>query len=80
MKGGDFCWPPAGTRNWPLTSMALTYASDAMNARVVIIKMLPGNEASVRLARSLGARWIRQEPSDSGATFDVYELVMNRAG
>jgi hypothetical protein len=23
VKGGDFCWPPAGTKNWPLTAHPL---------------------------------------------------------
>lgn len=57
--------------------MALKYGSEEMRARVAIIKMLPENEASVRFARSLGAQWIRQEPSDAGATFDVYELAID---
>jgi len=57
--------------------MALEYGFEEMKARVVIIKMLTENEASVRLAKCLGAQWIRQEPSEAGTTLEVYEIAID---
>jgi RimJ/RimL family protein N-acetyltransferase len=54
--------------------LALNYASTSMKANTAIIKMLLGNVSSQHLALSLGAAFVRQEPSNSGGTFQVFSL------
>jgi len=56
--------------------LALRYAHDILMARTVIIKMLPDNEYSTKLAESLGAVYSGTEPSDAGSEFKVYKLDM----
>jgi len=56
--------------------LALRYAHDTLMARTVIIKMLPDNEYSTKLAESLGAVYVGSEPSDAGSEFKVYKLDM----
>ncbi|MGC1419346.1 MAG: GNAT family protein [Acidimicrobiales bacterium] len=57
--------------------LALGYASTSMSAKAAIIKMLPGNEKSRNLALALGARYVDDEPSDGGATFHVFRLMLH---
>jgi hypothetical protein len=45
-------------------------------ARTAIIKMLPDNEYSTRLAESLGAIYVGTETSAAGSEFKVYKLAM----
>jgi RimJ/RimL family protein N-acetyltransferase len=52
--------------------LALTYAVTSMGAKAAIIKMLPENVSSRNLALGLGAHYLREEPSDGGATFQVF--------
>ena len=54
--------------------LALRYASEAMGARVAVIKILSGNAASMGVARRLGAVQTGTEPSDAGGTFIVHQL------
>jgi len=56
--------------------LALGYAATSMGATAAIIKMLHGNEGSQHLALSLGARYARDEPSDGGGTFQVFEVEL----
>lgn len=48
--------------------LALGYAASTMGSQVVIIKILEGNEASLGVARNLGAEATGTEPSDKGST------------
>ena len=34
MKGGDFCWPLASTRNWPLTIVAATQMDYSLRLQI----------------------------------------------
>jgi RimJ/RimL family protein N-acetyltransferase len=56
--------------------LALRYAHDILMARTAIIKMLPDNEYSTRLAESLGAIYVGTETSAAGSEFKVYKLAM----
>jgi RimJ/RimL family protein N-acetyltransferase len=58
------------------SALALRYAHDILKARTVIIKMLPGNEYSTRLAEKLGAVYVGTEPSEAGGQYKVYRLDM----
>jgi RimJ/RimL family protein N-acetyltransferase len=53
---------------------ALTYAGTSMGAKEALIKMLPENVSSRKLALELGARYQGQEPSDAGAIFQIFEV------
>lgn len=55
--------------------LALAYAVKEMGARTAIIKVLEGNEASLGVARRLGAVESRREPSGGGGVF----IVLRRA-
>ena len=57
--------------------LALEYARASLDAQAVVIKMLTGNESSRNLALALGAHHVGEEPSDSGATFDVFRLWLH---
>lgn len=52
--------------------LALTYSATSMGATTAIIKILPGNVSSRNLAISLGAHYLRDEPSDGGESFQVF--------
>jgi RimJ/RimL family protein N-acetyltransferase len=54
--------------------LALNYASTSMDARTVVIKMLPDNVNSKNLAQSIGANYGGEEPSEAGRTFDVFKM------
>jgi RimJ/RimL family protein N-acetyltransferase len=54
--------------------LALNYASTTMGATTAIIKMLPGNVSSHKLALSLGAHFVRDETPEGGKTFRVLEV------
>lgn len=56
--------------------LALNYATISMDARTVVIKMLPDNVRSKNLALSIGANYIGEEPSDAGKTFDVFKMSL----
>lgn len=58
--------------------LVLRYAVDVLGATTAVIKMLPGNESSLRLAVSLGATYVGTAPSDAGATFVVYKVALQR--
>jgi RimJ/RimL family protein N-acetyltransferase len=57
--------------------LALEYARASLDGQAVVIKMLTGNESSRNLALALGAHHFGEEPSDSGATFDVFRLWLH---
>jgi hypothetical protein len=46
----------------------------SMGTKAVIIKMLTANVSSRNLALGLGAHYLREEPSDGGETFQVFEV------
>jgi RimJ/RimL family protein N-acetyltransferase len=56
--------------------LALQFARDILKARTAIIKMLPGNEYSTKLAESLGAVYMGTEPSEAGSQYNLYLLDM----
>jgi RimJ/RimL family protein N-acetyltransferase len=56
--------------------LALSYATRSLGSRCAVIKMLPGNVSSKNLARSLGARYTGDEPSDAGKMFEVFKLTL----
>jgi RimJ/RimL family protein N-acetyltransferase len=58
------------------SQLALKYASTSMGAKTAVIKMLLGNVSSHNLALGLGARYLREEPSDAGGTFQVFSLKL----
>jgi len=51
--------------------LALAHAAKEMGARTAIIKVLEGNQASLSVARRLGAVESRREPSGGGGVFIV---------
>jgi RimJ/RimL family protein N-acetyltransferase len=57
--------------------LALDYAARVLGASSAVIKILDGNEASVGVARSLGAEVIGDEPSDAGGRFIVFRLPLH---
>ena len=56
--------------------LALSYAADTMGAETAVIRMLPGNEFSMKFAKSLGATYAGEEPSFAGDTFKVFKLSL----
>jgi RimJ/RimL family protein N-acetyltransferase len=54
--------------------LALRYAAEQMGARTAVIRTLPGNERSLKLATSLGAVPSGEEPSYAGGVFQVFRL------
>ncbi|MEO9181218.1 MAG: GNAT family N-acetyltransferase [Acidimicrobiales bacterium] len=54
--------------------LALHYAQDILSGRTAVVKMLPGNQYSTRLALNLGATYVDNPPSDAGSEFTVYKL------
>ena len=56
------------------SQLALNYASTSTGAKTAMIKMLLGNVTSHDLALSLGAHYLREEPSDAGGTCQVFRL------
>ena len=56
--------------------LALSYAADTMGAETAVIRILPSNESSMNLARSLGATYAGEEPSYAGDTFKVFKLSL----
>jgi RimJ/RimL family protein N-acetyltransferase len=56
--------------------LALRYAHDILKAETMLIKMLPGNEYSTRVAERLGAVYVGTEPSEVGSPYKVYRLDM----
>jgi RimJ/RimL family protein N-acetyltransferase len=56
--------------------LALNYATKSLGSRCAVIKMLPGNVSSKNLARSLGAHYTGDEPSDAGRMFEVFMLTL----
>jgi len=59
--------------------LALRYAANEMNLRTAIIKVLEGNEASLGVARSLGAVECGSAPSAGGGSFVVFRLDLIQA-
>jgi RimJ/RimL family protein N-acetyltransferase len=53
---------------------ALRYAAAEMDARVAVLKILEGNEASLGVARHIGAKVVGREPSERGGVFVVHRL------
>jgi len=53
-------------------ALALAFAVRSMGATRAIVKVLDWNEASLAVARRLGARPIGSEPSEAGGTFVVF--------
>jgi len=60
--------------------LALAYAARSMGARTAIIKMLPGNLASLNLAQGLGAKYVGDESSDASRTVKVFTLCLHSLG
>lgn len=56
--------------------LALRYAAKVLGATTALIKLLPGNVPSRRLAEGLGATLIGTAPSDAGATHLVYRVAL----
>jgi RimJ/RimL family protein N-acetyltransferase len=56
--------------------LALEYAERVVGASSAVIKILDGNEASLGVARNLGAEMIGREPSDAGGRFIVFRLSL----
>jgi RimJ/RimL family protein N-acetyltransferase len=56
--------------------LALDYAASEMGATTATIKVLTWNEASIGVARALGAVDIGREASEAGGTFVVFELSL----
>jgi RimJ/RimL family protein N-acetyltransferase len=56
--------------------LALDYAGRVLGVSSAVIKILDGNEASLGVARNLGAEMIGHEPSDSGGRFIVFCLPL----
>jgi RimJ/RimL family protein N-acetyltransferase len=56
--------------------LALDYAAQALGASCAVIKILEGNEASLGVARNLGAELVGHEPSDAGGRFVVFHLPL----
>jgi RimJ/RimL family protein N-acetyltransferase len=54
--------------------LALRYAAEEMGARTAVIRTLPGNEYSLKLAASLGGVYSGEEPSYAGAVFKVLRV------
>jgi ribosomal-protein-alanine N-acetyltransferase len=54
--------------------LALGYARDTLGAKTAVMKMLPGNRFSMKLARSLGGNYVGNEPSDAGSEFMIFKL------
>ena len=54
--------------------LALHYARDVLSGRTAVMKILPGNLYSRRLALSLGATCVGNQLSDAGSEFTVYKL------
>jgi RimJ/RimL family protein N-acetyltransferase len=59
------------------SKVALRYATKEMGARQAMVKVLQGNEASLAVARRLGAEPSVTEPSDLGGThlINVIQLI-----
>jgi RimJ/RimL family protein N-acetyltransferase len=57
--------------------LALDYASTAMDASRAVIKIVDGNDASLAVARHLGAQPAGTTPSDAGGTFLVFHRSLN---
>jgi RimJ/RimL family protein N-acetyltransferase len=55
---------------------ALEYAAADMAAHTAVIKVLDWNVASLTVARAVGGRDVRREPSDAGGTFVVFEAAL----
>lgn len=60
------------------SALALQYAREVLSARSVVIKILPGNQYSARLALSLGALHVGDEPSDTEGQFTIYRLNLTQ--
>ena len=56
------------------------YAVDTLGAKVAIIKELPGNEASLMLAKALGADYSGEEPSDATDVFSALKINLAASG
>ncbi|MET1001004.1 MAG: GNAT family N-acetyltransferase [Acidimicrobiia bacterium] len=71
-------WPEARRRGIATRAarLALVYARDTLDARTAVVKVLTDNDASLGVARKLGATEVGTEPSPGGATFTVFELPL----
>jgi RimJ/RimL family protein N-acetyltransferase len=72
-------FPPARRRGLATRAarLALGYAATGMGARVAVLRVLEGNEASLGVARRLGAVDSGREPSERGGRFVVLRLDLN---
>jgi RimJ/RimL family protein N-acetyltransferase len=59
-------------------ALVLNYAVVKMGAKTAVFKMLTENVHSRSVATRLGAEYFGEEPSDAGATFQVYKLSLLR--
>lgn len=55
---------------------AVRYAAEHLGVRSVRIAVLTDNVRSLHVARRLGASHVGREPSDRGATFEVFRLEL----
>jgi RimJ/RimL family protein N-acetyltransferase len=60
------------------SELVLNYAVVKMAAKVAVFKMLPENVHSRSVAIGLGAEFSGEEPSNAGATFQVFKLRIER--
>ena len=58
--------------------LALNYAAQVLGAASAIIKIIEGNEASLGVARSVGAEVVGHEPTATGGRFVVFCLLLDR--
>jgi RimJ/RimL family protein N-acetyltransferase len=57
--------------------LALDYAAQVLGASSAVIKILDGNNASLGVARNLGAEMVGHEASDAGGRLIVFRLPLH---
>jgi RimJ/RimL family protein N-acetyltransferase len=58
------------------SALVVNYAAVNLGAKTAVFKMLPANVHSRSVAVRLGAEYFGEEPSDAGATFQVFKLAL----
>jgi len=73
-------FPPYRRRGFAARAsrLALSYAAQVLRASSAVIKIVEGNEASLGVARSLGAEMVGHEPTAAGSRFVVFCLLLDR--
>jgi RimJ/RimL family protein N-acetyltransferase len=57
--------------------LALAYAESVLGASSAVIKIVEGNEASIGVARNLGAAIVGHEPSEASGRFIVFRVTLH---